>query len=85
MCFIIISQEVYQFTRDPYQYVTSFWNFLDVLPLGFAAFGPTIFLMGYRLETYNDVLRRDVDLTIDTQANEIVDEYPLLRKVRAVT
>ena len=41
-CLFIISQEVYQCSRDYKRYLQSVWNFLDLCPLGFAAFGPSL-------------------------------------------
>ena len=49
ICTIILSQELYQLRRDCRRYFGSIWNFLDLLPLGFAAFGPILMLSGYQI------------------------------------
>ena len=64
--------EFYQASQDFSRYIKSFWNYVDILPLAFAAFGPLLTLIGYDIKPQSLLIEGEED------------EHPLLRRARSI-
>lgn len=67
-----LAVEFYQASQGFSRYIKNFWNYVDILPLAFAAFGPTLTLIGYEIKQQSDLTEGEPDV------------HPFMRRARSI-
>jgi len=67
-----LAVEFYQASQGFNRYIKNFWNYVDILPLAFAAFGPLLTLIGYDIKPKS----------LQVEGEE--DEFPVFRRARSI-
>ena len=67
-----LAVEFYQASQGFSRYIKNFWNYVDILPLAFAAFGPVLTLIGYEIKPQSDLTEGEPDA------------HPYMRRARSI-